>query len=101
MTRVSFPQDMKATRSLRYSTHPRSPHAQWYSDVVPAMIPMFLLGSAVYLGLQLAHTRLSHEKHMEAAQQRVAALEVQVDELQHIRAQNHAPSPSRSKSWLW
>jgi len=32
-----------------YSTRPKSPHAQWYSDVVPAMIPVFLLGSAVYL----------------------------------------------------
>ncbi|TFK76075.1 hypothetical protein BDN72DRAFT_831519 [Pluteus cervinus] len=27
----------------------KSPHGQWYSDVVPSMIPIFLLGSAVYL----------------------------------------------------
>lgn len=26
----------------------RSPHAQWYADTVPAMIPIALLGSAVY-----------------------------------------------------
>ena len=27
----------------------RSAHAQWYADIVPAMIPVALLGSAVYL----------------------------------------------------
>ena len=28
---------------------PQSGHAQFYSDTLPAMIPVFLLGSAVYL----------------------------------------------------
>lgn len=38
-----------------YSTlppHPQkapSPHAQWYTDILPAMVPIFLLGSAVSL----------------------------------------------------
>ena len=26
----------------------KSPHAQWYADTVPAMIPVALLGSAIY-----------------------------------------------------
>ncbi|KAK7470829.1 hypothetical protein VKT23_002246 [Stygiomarasmius scandens] len=82
-----------------YSTRPKSPHAQWYSDVVPAMIPVFLLGSAVYLGLQLAQTRLSHEKHMDAAQQRVAALEAQVQQLQQDRSQPSPSSPPLKRWW--
>lgn len=33
-----------------YTTdQPSSRHAQWYSNTLPAMIPIFLLGSAIYL----------------------------------------------------
>ncbi|KAG6833738.1 hypothetical protein H0H87_001170 [Tephrocybe sp. NHM501043] len=49
------------------------------------MIPIFLLGSAVYLGLQLAQQKLSHEKYMEEALLRVKALEAEVDALQEKR----------------
>ena len=38
------------------ATPPKSGHAQWYSDVVPAMVPIFLLGSAVYLVRGRLHT---------------------------------------------
>jgi|ERR1700722_14262290 len=31
------------------SSGPRSRHAQWYADILPAMIPIAILGSAVYL----------------------------------------------------
>ncbi|KAF5388040.1 hypothetical protein D9615_000236 [Tricholomella constricta] len=65
---------------------PRSGHAQWYADIVPAMIPIFLLGSAVYLGLQLAQQKLSHEKIMDEASVRVKELEAEVDALQEKRA---------------
>ncbi|KAG6855024.1 hypothetical protein C0991_005953 [Blastosporella zonata] len=50
------------------------------------MIPIFLLGSAVYLGLQLAQQKLSHEKYMQEALARVKALENEVDALQEKRA---------------
>ena len=45
-----------SARTARYSSQgpnpaksTRSPHAQFYSDLVPGMIPIALLGSAVYL----------------------------------------------------
>jgi len=53
---------------------------------MPAMIPIFLLGSAIYLGLQLAQVKLSHEEFMEQAAERVKALEAEVDALQEKRA---------------
>ncbi|KIY49543.1 hypothetical protein FISHEDRAFT_7284, partial [Fistulina hepatica ATCC 64428] len=62
-----------------------SRHGQVYSDFIPAMIPVFLLGSAVYLGLQLAQVHLEHEKYMDDAQMRVQALEAQVAALQKLR----------------
>jgi hypothetical protein len=88
---------------------PKSAHASLYSDTFPAMIPVFLLGSAVYLvracalldfcymrtclteifksqGLQLTQLNLSHEKHMEEAMERVQILEAEVDALQKQRA---------------
>ncbi|KAJ3803065.1 hypothetical protein GGU11DRAFT_740033 [Lentinula aff. detonsa] len=90
-----------------YSTEKsKSPHAQWYSDVLPAMVPIFLLGSAVYLGLQLAQTRLSHEKYMIEAQERAEILEAEIDALQRSRqrdAEIPSPkSPSGNSKWrLW
>lgn len=63
----------------------RSAHAQWYSTMAPAMIPVFLLGSAVYLGLQLTHQKLAHEKFMEEALVRVTVLEAEVHALQEKR----------------
>lgn len=31
------------------SNSEKSPHAKWYADTVPAMIPVALLGTAVYM----------------------------------------------------
>jgi len=50
------------------------------------MIPIFLLGSATYLGLQLAQQKLSHAKFMEEALVRVRDVEAEVDALQEKRA---------------
>ncbi|KAF9076361.1 hypothetical protein BDP27DRAFT_1313204 [Rhodocollybia butyracea] len=87
--------------SRQYSSEkPKSRHAQWYSDVLPSMIPIFLLGSAVYLGLQLAQTRLSHQKYMVDAQERVSVLEAQVDALQHSR-ETDADSPTSASTSRW
>lgn len=86
---------------------PKSPHASFYSEMVPGMIPVAILGSAVFLGLQLWQGRLSHEKYLDEARARVAALEAEVDALQ--RAQNastvgstSAPTQAKSQRWtLW
>lgn len=83
----------------------RSPHAQFYSDLVPGMIPIALLGSAVYMvrnlfiplsrtllrtirgqlhsmqALQLLQSRLSHEKHLDEARSRINELEAEIDAL--------------------
>jgi len=88
----------------------KSGHSQWYADIVPAMIPIFLLGSAVYLGLQLTQLKLSHEKFMGEAAERVRALEAEVDALRQQRENNietvtppssAAVNPSATKKSGW
>ncbi|KAF9821441.1 hypothetical protein IEO21_00687 [Rhodonia placenta] len=66
-----------------------SRHAQFYSDLVPGMIPVALLGSAVYLvsqGMRLLQASLSHEKYLEQAEARVKELEVEIETLMHAQA---------------
>lgn len=41
--------DQGHQQQQRNQRQERSAHAQWYADIVPAMIPVALLGSAVYL----------------------------------------------------
>ena len=107
-----------------YSQQPphKSAHAQWYSDVVPAMIPVALLGSAVYLvcgsisihtssdhtictqGLSLAQGGLAHEKYLEEARAHVKELEAEVAALRAQTASNTTPrvsltAPSK-RSWF-
>ncbi|KDQ64800.1 hypothetical protein JAAARDRAFT_52731 [Jaapia argillacea MUCL 33604] len=90
----------------------KSAHALWYEDVVPGMIPIAILGSAVYMGLQLLQTNLSHEKYLEEARARVKALEAEVDALQkereqielnpvskHVSTSRGAATPT-GRSWL-
>ncbi|KAG7097140.1 hypothetical protein E1B28_004518 [Marasmius oreades] len=91
----------RASTTRWYSTgnSRRSPHAQWYSDVLPAMIPIFLLGSAVYLGLQLAQTRLSHEKYMHDAKERVERLEAEIESLQQDRHAASTETIPKDRSW--
>ncbi|KAF9484008.1 hypothetical protein BDN70DRAFT_873161 [Pholiota conissans] len=96
MLSARFPQATRFTAlsrtrgRLSYTTEApptsKSAHSSLYSDTFPAMIPVFLLGSAVYLGLQLTQLNLSHEKHMEEALARVKTLEAEVDALQQQRA---------------
>ncbi|KAK7695673.1 hypothetical protein QCA50_000309 [Cerrena zonata] len=58
-----------------------SAHGQLYSDLIPGMVPIALLGSAVYMGLKLAQTSLVHEKYLDEAQAKVSALEVELETL--------------------
>ncbi|KAJ7591243.1 hypothetical protein C8J56DRAFT_557798 [Mycena floridula] len=80
----------------------KSPHAQWYDDVVPAMIPVVLLGSAIYLGLQLTQLNLSHEKYMQGAKEQVRKLEEEIYALQKQQQLQQCMTPEPKKtSWLW
>jgi len=72
----------------------KSPHAQFYSDLLPAMIPVALVGSAVYIGLTLAREHLSTEKYLDAAQARINELEAEVDRLMKERAQRKDDAPA-------
>jgi len=45
------------------------------------MIPVALLGSAVYMGLQLLQTHLSHEKYLDEARAHIEELEREIDAL--------------------
>uniref|UniRef100_A0ABP1D339 Uncharacterized protein n=1 Tax=Somion occarium TaxID=3059160 RepID=A0ABP1D339_9APHY len=80
-------------------------HAQVYTDLIPGMVPIALLGSAVYLGLRLWQTSLAQEKYLDEARSRVAALEAELDSLRKqpkIIAEDGDPitQPGTSKR-LW
>jgi len=70
------------------------------------MIPVALLGSAVYMGLHLLQTHLSHEKYLDEARARVRELEQEIDALVLERRSTSPPhlitkeNPSTRKSWL-
>ncbi|KAH9062091.1 hypothetical protein EDB87DRAFT_1609279 [Lactarius vividus] len=93
-------------------SHGPSRHAQFYSDLVPAMVPVALLGSAVYMGLQLLQTYLTHEKYLDKARARVQELEREIDALV-LERRNPSPTPATIDAavhptnpggwfgWLW
>jgi hypothetical protein len=70
------------------------------------MIPVALLGSAVYMGLHLLQTYLSHEKYLDEARARVRELEQEIDALVLERRSTSPPhviakeNPSTTRSWL-
>jgi len=76
--------------------HQPNRHAQFYRDFVPAMIPIFLIGSAVYVSLQLAQSYLSHEKYATEARARITELERELRGLRAVQGQQSSPSPSSS-----
>ncbi|THH05115.1 hypothetical protein EW145_g5030 [Phellinidium pouzarii] len=86
-----------------------SAHAQWYTHTLPAMIPVALLGSAVYFALQLVQTKLATEKHLDEANARIKQLEEEVEMLL-FRAQETRHNLSKAgdtlsaksaPSWWW
>jgi len=92
--RVCFKSVMYPRRFLTTdgAAKPKSAHSQLYTNTLPAMVPVFLLGSAVYLGLQLTQLKLSHEKYMQEATNRVIALEAEIDALQEERTNENSAS---------
>ncbi|KAH9894289.1 hypothetical protein C8Q73DRAFT_790842 [Cubamyces lactineus] len=93
------------------SSSPREPsrHAQFYTEFAAGMIPVAILGSAVYLGLRTWQQHLAHERFLEEAQARVQELETEVTALrQQLQNGAHASTPSTGLSnekksgwWLW
>ncbi|EIN11033.1 hypothetical protein PUNSTDRAFT_85547 [Punctularia strigosozonata HHB-11173 SS5] len=75
----------RGMQARRTSTSTKSAHAQWYAETVPAMLPVALLGSAVYLGLQLAQVSLAADKEAEELRARVTTLEAEIESLKEER----------------
>ncbi|KAF8528906.1 hypothetical protein BU17DRAFT_80056 [Hysterangium stoloniferum] len=72
----------------------RNPHADWYAQILPAMLPVALLGSTVYITLHLLQTHLSTERHAEEDKATIDALQRQLDALRE--QQNIAPATSQT-----
>ncbi|TDL29274.1 hypothetical protein BD410DRAFT_779625 [Rickenella mellea] len=103
--RHSLSENRLSARSYSDGSPQKSPHAQWYAEIGPAMIPVFLLGSAVYLGLQLAQVHLSNEKYLSEASTKIRDLEADLEKLKSDRNQRlEVTQSSRNgdrKSWWW
>lgn len=69
------------------------------------MIPIFLLGSAIYLGLELTQLKLAHEKYTDESGRRIEELESEVASLREKRlaqapdSTEQAPSPKKRSWW--
>ncbi|WWC89705.1 uncharacterized protein L201_004630 [Kwoniella dendrophila CBS 6074] len=55
-----------------------SPHLVWYREIVPAMIPIFLISTTLFLGLSLIRTHLSHSKLLGESQKQIEELELKL-----------------------
>ncbi|WRT67470.1 uncharacterized protein IL334_004442 [Kwoniella shivajii] len=58
-----------------------SPHMVWYREIVPAMIPIFLISTTLFLSLSLVRTHLSHSKSLAESDLRIEELETQLSQL--------------------
>lgn len=95
--------------STSENTRTGTSHAQFYSELVPGMIPIALLGSAVFLGLRLLQSNLSHERYLDEARERVRELEAEIGVLRQqklVEAQGTEVSPPqadipRKRGWFW
>ncbi|WVQ78599.1 hypothetical protein IAT38_000685 [Cryptococcus sp. DSM 104549] len=74
-----------------HQSHPRgsgsssskkpSAHAVWYREIVPAMLPIFVISTTLFLSLSLARTYLSHSRSLTESEERIAQLEAQLTKL--------------------
>ncbi|KAL7424315.1 hypothetical protein Q5752_001905 [Cryptotrichosporon argae] len=62
------------------SKTPQRPSAMkvWYREIVPAMLPIFLLSTTIFLSLSLLRTHLSHARSLSESAERIAALEAEL-----------------------
>ncbi|ADV19307.1 hypothetical protein I315_03133 [Cryptococcus gattii Ru294] len=56
-------------------------HADWYREIVPAMIPIFVISTTIFLSLSLLRTYLSHSKSLAESETHIALLETQLAQL--------------------
>ncbi|RSH93798.1 hypothetical protein EHS25_006446 [Saitozyma podzolica] len=56
-----------------------TPTMVWYREIVPAMVPILLLSTTIFLSLSLLRTHLSHAKSLEESSARIAELEGELD----------------------
>ncbi|KAI0773910.1 hypothetical protein C8Q74DRAFT_1199724 [Fomes fomentarius] len=99
-------------------TQAPSAHARFYTDYAAGMIPVALLGSAVYIvrslhllpcaraGLRTWQQHLAHEKFLEEARVRVEVLEAEVTTVRkQLReagvsvSQNASSEPKKQAGW--
>ncbi|KAF8318303.1 uncharacterized protein EI90DRAFT_2978467 [Cantharellus anzutake] len=93
--------------SLDPATKKPSKHATFYRELVPAMIPIFILGSAVYMvrsmgSLHLTRNYLGHEKYVREAKAEIASLKQHIEILQSQASpasQATPSSPINVKRW--
>jgi len=95
---ASTPKNWRTYTELASSS--KSAHAQWYSDLLPSMIPVALLGSVVYLGLRLTRENLAHEKYLDEARARVKELEAEVTQLRAKRNNVISSTSKVTNSWF-
>ncbi|OWZ56779.1 hypothetical protein C356_01481 [Cryptococcus neoformans c45] len=56
-------------------------HADWYREIVPAMVPIFVISTTIFLSLSLLRTYLSHSKSLAESEAHIALLETQLAQL--------------------
>ncbi|KAI0650041.1 hypothetical protein C8Q79DRAFT_901468 [Trametes meyenii] len=99
----------RRTSARRASSSTREPsrHAQFYTEFAVGMIPVAILGSAVYLGLRTWQQYLAHERLLEEAQARVQQLEAEVTALRSQTTAREAvtsggaSNDNKSGWWRW
>ncbi|KAH8082367.1 hypothetical protein HD553DRAFT_314707 [Filobasidium floriforme] len=67
-----------------------SKHIVWYREIVPAMMPVIGIGTAIFFALQLIQTHLSHSRSLHDAQIRITHLESELAHLQTIQRRQAA-----------
>ncbi|GJE84633.1 hypothetical protein PsYK624_007090 [Phanerochaete sordida] len=89
---------------------PRSAYATWYTEMLPGMVPVALLGSAVYVGLRFLQASLSHERFLDEARARVQELEREIAMLREQQSrgdvaqsvlQGAGEEETKRSGWLW
>ncbi|ODN73604.1 hypothetical protein L198_08292 [Cryptococcus wingfieldii CBS 7118] len=65
----------------QHSHKPNNAHANWYREIVPAMLPIFVLSTTLFLSLSLLRTYLSHAYSLAQSETRISELEGELEEL--------------------
>ncbi|TYJ54186.1 hypothetical protein B9479_005197 [Cryptococcus floricola] len=69
------------THQAQRQNKPPNAHANWYREIVPAMLPIFVLSTTIFLSLSLLRTYLSHSYSLAQSETRISELELELQEL--------------------